>query len=672
MELVVNQPSDGLFPHIFQPLDLGFTQLKNRIIMGSMHTGLEESDVDFSRLAYFYKERARAEVSLIITGGFSPNRAGRLYPDAAKLTNQKEQNKHCIITNAVHEEGGKIVLQILHAGRYGYHPWIVAPSSIKSPITPFRPWKMSHRRIEVTIHHFVRCALLAQKAGYDGVEVMGSEGYLINQFIVSHTNHRQDQWGGDFKNRMRFPVRIVRAIREAVGANFIIIYRLSMLDLINQGSTFEEVVALGQAVTAAGATIINSGIGWHEARIPTIASAVPQAAFATVVHKIKEHITIPVIASNRINMPAVAENILARGEADLISMARPFLADSAWVTKARSNPKAINTCIACNQACLDAVFAKKTVSCLVNPRACHETKLVYQTVSKIKRIAVVGAGPAGLAFADVAAERGHQITLFEKNAMIGGQFNLAKMIPGKSDFQYTLDYFQHRLQTLGVNYQLAYTPSLDELLGFDEVVIATGVTPRIPLIPGIEHASVMTYLDVFQKKKCPGKNIAIIGAGGIGFDLAAWLVQDDLNFFDEWGIDIACNHRGGIKAPQKPNFDRKIYMLQRKTEKIGKRLHKTTGWIHRLHLMHYGVNMISGVTYQKIDDMGLHISIAGKSQILAVDSIILCCGQVEYNDLYDQLKSQGQTVHLVGGAYKALELDAQHAIHQASRLATVL
>jgi 2,4-dienoyl-CoA reductase (NADPH2) len=661
------------FKRLFQPLDLGFTQLKNRIIMGSMHTGLEEAQEGLQRLAVFYSERARAEVGLIITGGFAPNRAGRLTPSAAKLTNRKEQNRHRVVTDAVHHEESKIVLQILHAGRYGYHPWIVAPSRIKSPITPFKPWAMGERRIAVTIQHFVRCALLARGAGYDGVEIMGSEGYLINQFTAQRTNHRQDQWGGSLENRMRLPVSIVRAIREAVGVDFIIIYRLSLLDLVEKGSTFSEIVALGQAVTKAGASLINSGIGWHEARIPTIATSVPQAAFTEITQKFRQHLSIPIIACNRINIPSVAEGILERGEADLISMARPFLADAAWALKAKQQQAAaINVCIACNQACLDAVFANKTASCLVNPRACHETKLTYDSVSQFKRIAVVGAGLAGLAFSVVAAERGHQVTLFEKNSCIGGQFNLAKQIPGKADFQYTLDYYHHQLQQLAVNLELNYHPNVEELLTFDEIVIATGVSPRIPAIVGIEHPSVMTYVQAIQQEKIPGERVAIIGAGGIGFDVATWLIQKDINYYDEWGIDKTVSLPGGLKKPERPLANKTIYLLQRKNEKLGKRLHKTTGWAHRLHLKHYGVHMIGGVAYELIDDEGLHILVQGESRTLAVDTIILCSGQIENNMLFSQLQAKGQMAHRVGGAYKALELDAQHAIHQASRLAALL
>ncbi len=671
MELVVDNTP---FKALFQPLDLGFTTLKNRIMMGSMHTGLEEDKEGLGRLAAFYRERSDA--GLIVTGGFSPNRAGRLAPFSAKLTNVKEMRRHTVVTHAVHEGGGKIALQILHAGRYGYHPFIVAPSRLKSPISPFTPWAMSQRRIQKTISHFVRCAKLAQDAGYDGVEIMGSEGYLINEFLVAHTNHRQDEWGGDFERRSRFATEIVRAVRACVGPSFIIIYRLSMLDLIPEGSLWSEVVMLAKAIEAAGATLINTGIGWHEARIPTIATMVPPAAFTSVTHHLKKEVTLPLITSNRINTPEIADVTLSSGHADLVSMARPFLADSEFISKARrGESRAINVCIACNQACLDRVFLNKTASCLVNPRACHETTLVYTATDAPKSLAVVGAGPAGLAFAVTAASRGHKVTLFERSSEIGGQFNIAKKIPGKEDFQHTLTYFSYQLEKNQVNVQLDATPSLETLKTFDEVILATGVTPRIPEISGIEHPSVMTYLEVMEGIKTPGKRVAVIGAGGIGFDIAEWLVsgaQSASSFYEEWGIDISLSHRGGVVKPKQPKSTREVYLLQRKKEKMGQRLGKTTGWIHRFSLNHHQVRMLNGVTYHRIDDAGLHIEIDQKPQILHVDSVILCAGQLSLYDLYEPLKAEGCIVHRIGGAYKALELDARHAIAQASQLAALI
>lgn len=666
------------FKALFQPLDLGFTQLKNRLLMGSMHTGLEEDKESLQRLAAFYRERAQGGVGLMVTGGFSPNRAGRLAPFAAKLTSKKEQHRHELVTHVVHESGGKIVLQILHAGRYGYHPFIVAPSGLKSPISPFKPWVMSKRRITKTISHFARCAQLAKAAGYDGVEIMGSEGYLINQFIVSHTNQRHDEWGGTFEKRMRFPVEVVRAVREMVGKDFIIIYRLSMLDLIAEGSSWEEVVLLARAIEAAGATIVNTGIGWHEARIPTIATMVPAAAFSQITKRLKPELTIPIITSNRINTPEIANSLLEEGIADIISMARPFLADAQFAEKAKmGESRAINVCIACNQACLDRVFANKTASCLVNPRACNETELIYQVAEQPKRIAVVGAGPAGLAFASVAAERGHSITLFEKNDVLGGQFNLAKHIPGKEEFQHTLNYFLHQLQRYKVDVRLNTEASLDLLKDFDDVVLATGIIPRIPEVEGINHKKVMTYIDVIQQKKTPGQRVAIMGAGGIGFDVAELLThkEDKVNssqFYEEWGIDITGKHRGGIKKPEAIHSLRQVYLLQRKKTKLGSGLGKTTGWIHRLSLKHKQVEMLSGVQYVRIDDQGLHVLINEKPRLLEVDSVIICTGQLELRSLYEPLKQTGRPVHLVGGAFKALELDARHAIDQACRLAALL
>lgn len=665
------------FKNLFQPLDLGFTQIKNRVLMGSMHTGLEEDKESLKRLSEFYRERALGGAGLIVTGGFAPNRAGRLAPFSAKLTNSKEQIKHELITHTVHEAGGKIALQILHAGRYGYHPFIVAPSRIKSPISPFKPWAMTKNRINKTIKHFVRCATLAKKAGYDGVEIMGSEGYLINQFIVTHTNQRQDEWGGAFSNRIRFPVAVVRSIREAVGDQFIIIFRLSILDLIEKGSNWEEVIALAKSIEEAGATLINSGIGWHEARIPTIASMVPAAAFAPATQQLKREIRIPVITTNRINTPELANQLLESGVADMVSMARPFLADPMFVEKAKlGDSQAINVCIACNQACLDRIFVNKTASCMVNPRACNETELVYLTAEQPKSIAVVGAGPAGLAFAAVAAERGHQVTLFEKSSELGGQFNLAKKIPGKEEYQYSLNYFKYQLEKYKVEIRLNTNATVELLNHFDEVVLATGITPRIPKIQGIDHEKVVSYTEVIYGNKPVGQRVAIIGAGGIGFDVAEFLTHKHRastdEYYDEWGIDIHGHHRGGIKSAQRTGSSKEVYLLQRKKEKMGQRLGKTTGWIHRLSLKHKQVKMISGVSYERIDDEGLHVRINDKLQLIPVDTVVICAGQVELKELYDPLKQAGQVVHLIGGAYRALELDARHAIDQACRLAALI
>lgn len=675
MELKVDNTP---FKALFQPLDLGFTQLKNRIIMGSMHTGLEEEKGGLNRLSAFYKERAQADVGLIVTGGIAPNRSGRLAPFAAKLTSNKERNRHQQIADTVHEVGGKIALQILHAGRYGYHPFIVAPSRIKSPISPFKPMAMSNRCINNTIGHFARCARLAKEAGYDGVEIMGSEGYLINQFIVKHTNHRDDDWGGSYENRIKFPVEIVKAIRREIGQNFIIIYRLSMMDLISNGSSWEEIVILAKAIEHAGATIINTGIGWHEARIPTIATMVPPASFTAITHKLKPELSIPIITSNRINTPELANDAIESGSADLVSMARPFLADAEFVHKAKSgDSKSINICIACNQACLDQVFVNKTASCLVNPRACNETNLIYQATHHPKRISVVGGGPAGMAFAAVAAERGHIVTLFEKSETLGGQFKLSERIPGKEDFHHTINYFKHQLDNFKVNIRIATDANFNDVRDFDEVVLATGVAPRIPDIKGISHEKVITYDDLIMGRKNPGRRVAIIGAGGIGFDVAEWLThhsgaQNKEEYYEEWGIDISANNRGGLKNPDIKPSSRQVYLLQRKEEKIGQRLGKTTGWVHRLSLRHKDVITMSGVSYHKIDDQGLHISVKNAPQILNVDSVILCAGQVEYHPLYAPLKDAGCSVHLIGGAYKALELDARHAINQACRLASLI
>ena len=679
MELKVDNTP---FKAMLTPLDLGFTTLKNRIVMGSMHTGLEEDRSGLARLAAFYRERAQASVGLIVTGGFAPNRAGRLTPFSAKLITRQEQGRHQIITQTVHDVGSKIALQILHAGRYGYHPFIVAPSSIQSPITPFKPWKMSERRIQKTIEHFVRCATLAQAAGYDGVEIMGSEGYLINQFIVKHTNHRTDQWGGVLTNRIRFAIEIVRQTRAAVGNGFIIIFRLSMIDLIKNGSDWDEVIQLAQAIEQAGATLINTGVGWHEARIPTIATMVPNGAFTRLTARLKAVVNIPLITSNRINTPEMANELIASGGADLVSMARPFLADPQWVEKAqRGESQSINVCIGCNQACLDQVFVNKNASCLVNPRAGHETTLIYQQTDRSKQIAVVGAGPAGLAFATTAASRGHQVTLFEKAPTIGGQFKLAVHIPGKADFAHTLRYFTDQLEQLDIKLLFEISPTPEQLLDYDEIVLATGVTPRIPEIEGMDHPSVMTYIQALTGEKKPGQRVAIIGAGGIGFDVATWLthpyqasshVKQIDDYCDEWGIDLSVKFPGGLKTPKIEQSTRDVTLLQRKTDKFGKSLGKTTGWAHRAGLKHHHVQMLGGVQYQRIDNAGLHLIVQGKPQLLAIDSVIVCAGQEAQRDLYAPLKAAGKVVHLVGGAYKALELDARHAIDQACRLAALV
>lgn len=670
--MMLDSSTEQAYPHLFQPLDLGFTQLKNRLLMGSMHTGLEE-EKHFDKLARFYEERALGGAGLIVTGGIAPNRAGRLGPFAAKLTTVKEAQKHQLITEKVHQAGGKIALQILHSGRYGYHPFTVTPSKIKSPISPFKPWGMSDRRIKKTIKDFIRCAKLAQNAGYDGVEVMGSEGYLINQFIVEHTNKRSDRWGGDFNKRIQFPIEIVKGIREAVGPNFIIIYRLSMIDLIDKGSDWNEVIQLGTAIEKAGATLINTGIGWHEARVPTIATMVPRAAFVKVSQKLRQHVKIPVITSNRINTPETAEQVLVDGMSDMISMARPWLADPEFGIKAKAGVRDdINVCIGCNQACLDLIFSNKTASCLVNPRACNETSLNYTKADKVKQIAVVGAGPAGMAFASIAAQRGHDVSLFENSDAIGGQFNIAKKVPGKSEFEETLNYFKHQLEKHQVKVHLNHHAGIDDIKDFDEIVLSTGITPRTPQIEGIDHPKVMSYLDLLRDGKPAGKHVAIIGAGGIGFDVADYLSHGEEEFYAQWGIDIEMEHRGGLKKAYKHPSPHEITVLQRKKSKPGKGLGKTTGWIHRSHLRDKAVNFLSGVSYHKIDDEGLHIGIDEKPILIEADSIIICAGQESLRELHDPLNAIGKSVHMIGGAKKALELDARHAIDEACRLAAAL
>lgn len=668
------------YPHLFSPLDLGFTQLRNRVLMGSMHTGLEDRARDFPRLAAYFAERAAGGVGLIVTGGYAPNVVGWLKPFGGKLSWPWEVGPHRQLTRAVHEHGGKICLQLLHAGRYAYHPLSVAPSKKKAPINPFTPRALSAGGVERHIADYARSARLARDAGYDGVEVMGSEGYLINEFIAPRTNARSDAWGGDAARRMRFAVEIVRRIREACGPDFIIIYRLSLVDLVDDGSNWEEIVQQAKAIEAAGATLINSGIGWHEARVPTIATSVPRAAFAGVTAKLKPHVQVPVIATNRINMPDVAERILADGNADMVSLARPLLADPEWANKARAGrAHAINTCIACNQACLDHVFENKTASCLVNPRAAHETELVYRPTLTPRRIAVVGAGPAGLACATVAAERGHAVTLFDAGSEIGGQFNVAKRIPGKEEFHETLRYFRHKLEETGVTVKLDTTADVATLAGFDSVVVATGITPRQVDFPGVDHPKVVTYLDVLLGKVAVGSEAAIIGAGGIGFDVGEFLVHqgpspalDAARWMAEWGVDPSFEARGALARPQPEAPARKVWLLQRSPGRPGARLGKTTGWIHRATLKAKGVKMLGGVEYLGVDDSGLHIRVDGHEQTLAVDHVVICAGQEPRRELHAALLAAGVEAHLIGGADVAAELDAKRAINQGSRLAATL
>jgi 2,4-dienoyl-CoA reductase (NADPH2) len=669
------------YPRLLAPLDLGFTKLKNRVLMGSMHTGLEEAPNGFERMAAYFAERAKGEVGLIVTGGVAPNEAGCVAPGAAKLTTEAEAEQHQIITEAVHLADGKIAMQILHAGRYAFHENLVSASDIKAPINFFKPRALDPKQIKQHINDYADCALLARKAGYDGVEIMGSEGYLINQFIVSKTNNRTDDWGGSFENRIRFPVEIVRCVREKVGPDFIIIYRLSMIDLVKKGSSWEEVVALAQKIEQAGVTIINTGIGWHEARVPTIATAVPRAAFTWVTAKLKGQVSVPLVTSNRINTPEVAEEVLTRGDADMISMARPFLADPDFVKKSSEDRgDEINTCIGCNQACLDHIFLGQISSCLVNPRACHETELQYRSATDKKKIAVVGAGPAGLSFATVAAHRGHAVTLFEQSPIIGGQFNMANQIPGKEEFNETLRYYKKQLGLTGVATRLQAKATTEQLLEekFDEVILATGVTPRTPDIEGIDHPKVLSYVDVLLHKKAVGRRVAIIGAGGIGFDVAQYITHPELStsldldaFLKEWGVDKEYHHPGGLlpSRPRIPAAVRDVYLLQRKASKIGETLGKTTGWIHRVTLKQRKVLMINGVTYNRINDQGLHITLKDAPKVLEVDTVITCAGQEPLRDLEDELKNAGMPVHLIGGAELAVELDAKRAIDQGARVA---
>lgn len=676
------------YPHLLEPLDLGFTQIRNRVLMGSMHVGLEDRFYNMPKYAEFFAERARGGVGLIVTGGFSPNRRGELFPLASRMSNKVTALSHRQVTRAVQKENGKIVLQILHAGRYAYVPWSATASDSKSPITPFKSKGLSARQVEQTIDDFARAAELARFAGYDGVEIMGSEGYLINQFLCERTNQRTDKWGGSAANRMRFPVEIIKAVRRAVGKDFIVIYRQSLMDLVDGGQSWNEVVELAKALENEGVNIFNTGIGWHEARVPTIVTSVPRGAFAFAAEKLKQEVSVPVCASNRINTPEVAEDILKNGLADMVSMARPMLADPDFVNKAAAGkPEEINTCIACNQACLDHTFSYKRASCLVNPRACYETELKYIKTRQVKKVAVVGAGPGGLAAACVAAERGHEVTLYDAMDRVGGQFNIANQVPGKSDFSETLRYYTTMLAKHKVNVRLNTFVEAKTLVdeGFNEVIVATGITPRLPAIEGIDHEKVMDYRDVLLHKKPVGERVAIIGAGGIGFDVGEYLVhqpgltpEDEREeWYKEWGVDRTMQGVSGMLSPDVMPAARKVYLLQRKTTSMGKGLGKTSGWVHRAALKKKGVQMIVGASYQKVDDNGLHISVGDETEILDVDNVIICAGQVPNRKLADDLDAAGASdkgvnVHLIGGADVAAELDAKRAINQASRLAAKL
>jgi 2,4-dienoyl-CoA reductase (NADPH2) len=674
------------FPHLLAPLDLGFTTLPNRVLMGSMHTGLEDRSEDYPKLAAYFAERARGGVGLIVTGGIAPNAAGWTKPFAGTLSGRRHLARHRLVTQAVHDADGRICMQILHTGRYAYHPLAVAPSRLKAPISRFTPRELSERGIGRQIDAFVRSAVLAQAAGYDGVEIMGSEGYFINQFLVARTNHRIDRWGGSWENRMRLPVEIVSGTRAAVGREFIIIYRLSMLDLVEGGGSWGEVIELARAVERAGATIINTGIGWHEARIPTIATMVPRAAFSWVTRRLRGAVSVPLVTSNRINDPAVAERLLAAGDADLVSMARPLLADPEFVVKAaQRRADEINTCIACNQACLDLVFENEVATCLVNPRAGRETELNYLPAQAPRRIAVVGAGPAGLACATIAAGRGHRVTLFESADRIGGQFNMAKVIPGKEEFHETLRYFGRRIELTGVNLALCRRADAAALTGgeFDVIVLATGVVPRRPAIDGLDHPKVLSYIDVLLHGRPVGATVAIVGAGGIGFDVAEFLSHDASHastsldipaFMEEWGIDMRLEARGGL-VPEKDlakSMPRTIWLLQRKPTPPGRDLGKTTGWVHRLALKRRGVRMLAGVAYDRIDDRGLSITVAGESRTLAVDNVVICAGQEPLRELVAGIEATGMAAHLIGGSHVATELDARRAIDEGARLAASL
>lgn len=668
------------YPHFLAPLDLGYVKLRNRALMGSMHTALEETEGGFARLAAFYAERARGEAGLIVTGGIAPNPAGRVFTGAAKMDTEHEADEHKVITKAVHDNGGLIAMQVLHTGRYGYHSDSVGASEIKSPIGISKPKKLTPEGILQTIADYAKCAQLAQYAGYDGVEIMGSEGYLINQFTAARTNNRDDEWGGTYEKRMRFPVEVVKAVRKAVGEKFIIIYRLSLLDLVDGGSSWDEVVLLGKAIEKAGATIINTGIGWHEARIPTIAMVVPRGIFSQVTGKLKKEVTLPVVTSNRINTPEIAEEIIARGDADLVSMARPFLADADFVIKSRTGKShLINTCIACNQACLDHTFGGKLTSCLVNPRACNETNLNYVKTTKPKKIAVVGAGPAGLSASTVLAERGHQVTLFDANSKIGGQLNIAREIPSKREFDETMRYFGNMLTEYKVDVKLGKKVTADELVAgkFDEIVMATGILPRTPGIPGVDSKKVLSYIDVLRDKKPVGKNVAIIGGGGIGYDTALYLTDPGHQtwakpeeFAKEWGFDLKVSTRAGLKekSPEHKASPRQVTMFKRSKGKFGGSLGKTTGWVHKITLEERGVAQFSNVTYEKIDDAGLHFGLKGESKTLACDTIVLCAGQDPLRELEAGLTAAGIRPHIIGGAKEAGELDAKRAIAEGAEL----